>query len=94
LILKEHDHEKHPQERQRTVKRQEQRRALCPGYPSILLPLRTLSLEPFPMLTPNQPEQELPMKSMLKTMTERLSSKNSDSCYAPATRHYFFNYQR
>jgi hypothetical protein len=34
------------------------------------------------------------MKSMLKTMTERLSSKNSDNCYAPATRHYFFNYQR
>ena len=34
------------------------------------------------------------MKAILKSVRERLNSKSSEARFAPATRHYFFNYQR
>ena len=34
------------------------------------------------------------MKAIIKSVTERLNSKSSDTRFALATRHYFFNYQR
>ena len=34
------------------------------------------------------------MKAIFKSVTERLNSKSSETRFAPATRHYFFNYQR
>ncbi len=34
------------------------------------------------------------MKAILKSVSERLNSKSSEARFAPATRHYFFNYQR
>ena len=34
------------------------------------------------------------MKAIFKSVSERLNSKSSDTRFAPATRHYFFNYQR
>ena len=33
------------------------------------------------------------MKAILKSVSERLNSKSSEARFAPATRHYFFNYQ-
>ena len=34
------------------------------------------------------------MKAILKSVSERVNSKSSEARFAPATRHYFFNYQR
>lgn len=34
------------------------------------------------------------MKAVIKSVSERLNSKSSEARFAPATRHYFFNYQR
>ncbi len=34
------------------------------------------------------------MKAIIKSVSERLNSKSSEARFAPATRHYFFNYQR
>ena len=34
------------------------------------------------------------MKAIFKSVSERLNSKSSEARFAPATRHYFFNYQR
>ena len=34
------------------------------------------------------------MKAIIKSVTERLNSKSSETRFAPTTRHYFFNYER
>ena len=34
------------------------------------------------------------MKAIFKSINERLNSKSSETRFAPATRHYFFNYER